>query len=470
MKTGSSYASIPNPTPVLFLITAIALLVWPDAAAKTTVAISGAVLLPIAVIVLARSPKAAIVALVAASAAPRLFIEILGLRARPEHLVSVLLLCLVPFIWKRREQPIQWTDPDYWLMAYVGMNLFSSLFMSTAPAQTIKWAMQQVLAILPYFLLRLLIADRERFRWAFRASLVIGAMASAYAITCFYSNRFLGTNFGVDLTQYVTVPATYGVQFEPNILGAYSGALAVMMMALYFYERRQVYLIGSAFVGMIGMAISLSRAALAATLVGVWVLGWFGLKRRLVDWKLARSVIIVMVCAAAIVLPSVFGYYMERFSTFDLGDPTADPNTLSRAMQTYIAIDEIGRHPVLGGGTASFQLAFDWKEFGTGWEDEGWIGNTELRVLHDTGAVGLAIFVGFIASLLRLAWKILKRESSPELVALLAAGLVYVITFQATEGTLLAFSWVHFGLAGCAVSIMSSHAKNNNHPEEPVST
>src|SRR5262249_12702969 len=192
--------------------------------------------------------------------------------------------------------------------------------------------------------------------------------------------------------------------------------------------------------------------------------------RGLVNWKLARSVILAMACAAVIAVPSVFGYYAERFSTFDFGEPTADPNTLSRAMQTYIAIDEIGKHPVLGGGTASFQLAFDWKEFGTGWKDEGWIGNTELRVLHDTGAVGLAIFVGFIASLLRLAWKILKRESSPELVALLAAGLVYVITFQATEGTLLAFSWVHFGLAGCAVSIMSGRGTNNNHPEEPVST
>src|SRR5262249_31786298 len=133
MKTGSSYASIPNPTPVLFLITAIALLVWPDAAATTTLAIAGAVVLPVALVVLSRSPQAAVIALVAAAAAPRLFIEIMGLRARPEHLVAVLLLCLIPFLWKRREQPIPWIDADYWLMAYVGLNLFSSVFMSTAP-------------------------------------------------------------------------------------------------------------------------------------------------------------------------------------------------------------------------------------------------------------------------------------------------------------------------------------------------
>jgi hypothetical protein len=49
--------------------------------------------------------------------------------------------------------------------------------------------------------------------------------------------------------------------------------------------------------------------------------------------------------------------------------------------------------------------------------------------------------------------KILKRELHPELLALLLAGVVYGVTFQATEGTLLEFFWVHIGLIGCAVSI-----------------
>jgi O-antigen ligase len=76
--------------------------------------------------------------------------------------------------------------------------------------------------------------------------------------------------------------------------------------------------------------------------------------------------------------------------------------------------------------------------------------------------VGLAAFVIFVLSLVWLAWKALKRESSPELIALLAGGVVYCITFQATEGTLLAFPWVHLGLIGCAVSIMGRREKHGN--------
>jgi O-antigen ligase len=123
-------------------------------------------------------------------------------------------------------------------------------------------------------------------------------------------------------------------------------------------------------------------------------------------------------------------------------------------VQTISAVDEIGKHPFFGGGTSSFQLAFDWQNFGLGWQDQGWIGNTELRVLHDTGAVGLLVFLAFLFLLTYQSWKVLKYEFSPELLALLLGGVVYSITFQATEGTLLAFPWVQAGLIGCAVSIM----------------
>ena len=137
----------------------------------------------------------------------------------------------------------------------------------------------------------------------------------------------------------------------------------------------------------------------------------------------------------------------------DISEPAVDPNTLTRIVQVSSAFEEVLKHPMLGGGTSSFQLAFDWQSLGEDWEDQGWIGNTEMRVLHDTGIVGLVIFFAFLMSLYRQSRKVLKLESNPELVALLVSALVYCISFQATEGTLLAFSWVHLGFIGCAISI-----------------
>lgn len=105
-------------------------------------------------------------------------------------------------------------------------------------------------------------------------------------------------------------------------------------------------------------------------------------------------------------------------------------------------------HPLLGTGTASFQLFFNWEEY-SGDDSTGWVGNTPLRILHDTGAIGLAVFLAFIGSLLLTARKVV-RMSRPKtksfLIALQAGLLLYAITFQASEASLLAFT-------GCTLDV-----------------
>jgi hypothetical protein len=39
------------------------------------------------------------------------------------------------------------------------------------------------------------------------------------------------------------------------------------------------------------------------------------------------------------------------------------------------------------------------------------------------------------------------------LLGLWAGALIYFITFQATDGTILAFSWIHFGLLASAATL-----------------
>src|SRR5579884_1619109 len=459
MKTGSpTTASIPSPTPFLILVTALAFYFWPDGLGITTLVVATAIVVPAFVAWFSSSPKTAIVLLLVASAVPRLYVEILGSKARPEHIISGLMIFAIPLLLKKRSQPVQWMFPDYCLMGYIALNLLSSL-LSVAPSLTLKWAMQQVLAIVPYFLLRILIGDRERFQWAFRMLLLVGAMACAYAIFCFYCNVFFGTQFGVEVGQYGDIAATYGLQFEANILGAYSAALAIMMLVMYLFTREKKYLIGCTFLGLVGMAISLSRAALGAAVVISAIVLYAGHKREMLNKRVLGSIVWATFGAFLLIAPLVVQHYTERFSTVEISDPTADPNTLTRAVQTITAFDEILKHPILGGGTASFQLAFDWRDFGAEWEVQGWIGNTEMRVLHDTGVVGLLVFGLFVASLAHRAWKAYKLELSPELMALMVSLLVYCLTFQATEGTLLGFSWAHLGLTACGASVIggSSH-------------
>src|SRR4249920_2679770 len=95
---------------------------------------------------------------------------------------------------------------------------------------------------------------------------MVGMLASIYAIVSFYSNLWFGTDFGVQLDQYGTTPATYGAQFEANLLGSTCGATCAMMLMMFLRTKERKYLLGFS-ISFTAMAISLSRGALAGSLL-----------------------------------------------------------------------------------------------------------------------------------------------------------------------------------------------------------
>lgn len=457
---------MPNPTPLLFLMagTVAWCLVWledPGSPWLMLVFLLAAfVLVPVSVSVFSTRPSFAIIVLMATAAMPRLFVQISGLKARPEHLACGLLLLALPFWLKRRPEPVKWFAPDYILAAYLGVHLFSSLIMSISPSQTIKWAAQQIIVVTAYFLLRVLIIDRTSFRRAFNIALVIGAVEAIYAILCFYSNLVFGTELGMEIGQYGSIPGTYGTQYEANILGSYCGACCAIMLAMYLKERKRGFLLGFA-VTFAAMAISLSRGALAGGLLALLVV--IVRYRKNIDRQKAGKLVLAMVGIMIAVAPAVVGLWAERFSTVEISDIATDGTTRDRVVTLGLAYEGIVEHPLMGNGTSSFQLQFNSSDLGGDEDLPGWIANTEARILYDTGLVGLVLFVWFLVNLGSGVKQLLKIAPHPELEALAMGFVVYMVSFQFTEGTLLAFPWVHLGLiaAGLAVFDPSKNARQN---------
>ncbi|MGE5323688.1 MAG: O-antigen ligase family protein [Actinomycetota bacterium] len=473
MKTYTPTRSVPDPTPLLFIVTAVlawVLLVPGVGAARSWVL--GAVLVPVAgtiIYFLSSSIGVALWALLGTAVMSRFFLEVGGLKARPEHILIGLLCVAALFHWKRRTGPVRWITADYFLLAYVGINLLSSLVMSIAPGQTLKWAVQQALVIMAYFLLRLLADELKTLGRAVRVLIAVGALEGAYAIICFYSNILFHTVFGVEVDQYGTFPGTYGTLYEANILGAFSAACLLMALVMYFQERHKRYLYATALT-FAGMVIALSRAAIIAAAFALIVLLFIGIKRGFVDRRGMKTVGTTVLITSLLLASAIVPLYVQRFSTVEVSDISADPDTALRVVTIVMAVDDIAQHPILGNGTSSFQLLVTSRELGLGDVDAGaWIGNVEMRVLHDTGLVGLVIFSFFLIYLAVPAWKLLRKQHHPELLGLMLAALVYSMTFQATEGTLLAFAWVHLGLIGCAISIYYPRGKGLREPLDSVS-
>jgi O-antigen ligase len=465
MNSISSRASIPNPTPLLFLMagTVAWCLVWVEDPGSPwlllVLALAAFVLVPASVSVLASRPSFAVTVLMVAVVMPRLFVQISGLKARPEHLAVGLMLLALPFWWKQPRERVKWFLPDYLLVAYLGANLVSSLVMSVSPSQTIRWALQQVIVVLAYFLLRVLVVDRESFRHALNIMLVIGTLEAAFAILCFYSNLLFGTGLGMEIGQYGSIPGTFGTQYEANILGSYCGACCAMMLAMYLRKKEQKFLLGFA-VTFAAMAISLSRGALVGTLFGLVVVVYRC--RKDVDLHRAGKLAVAMLGIAITIAPAVLGLWNERFSNIDVSDIASDDTTRDRVLTLGLAFEGFSEHPVMGNGTSSFQLQFNGPDYGLT-DQAGWIANSEARILYDTGVVGFGLFFAFLLSLGVEVKRLLKKAPNLELEALAMATVVYWVSFQFTEGTLLAFSWVHLGLiaAGLAIFRTAGAARPN---------
>ncbi len=174
MKSSPPSSVVPDPTPFLFLVGAT--LAWFAIGSDAGPAwiLTAVVALPFLIWLgrmLASRPESGVILLVAAAAMPRGFVEIGGLKARPEHLAVGLLCVAVPLLIRARHLTPQWILADYVLASYVAANLVSSLFMSVEPAQTLRWSLQQAVAILPYFFMRVVAGNFKALRWSFRVFL-----------------------------------------------------------------------------------------------------------------------------------------------------------------------------------------------------------------------------------------------------------------------------------------------------------
>jgi len=401
-------------------------------------------------------PFGALAVLVTSSVMPRFKGTVFGLHLRPEHVgigfVAGMLLWQV--LRGRMRLTLLKQRFDYFLMAYILLNFFTSAFTSPEPRMTLRWAVMNAIVIAPYFLLRLLITSEVAFHQAFDIMLWVGAAESAYGVICFLSNRIFATQFGMEINQYGIIPGTYGTQYEPNLFGSYSACCAVMFLTLFLLGERSPWHGCGFLITVLGAAISLSRAVILAFPVVTLVVLWVAFKRG--RFQLRRIVPLATAVALLLVIfsPFLLGLLRERFSTIGVSEISSDETTAGRLVQMVVAVQDVQAHPLLGTGTASFQLLFNWLDY-QGEDLGGWVGNTPLRILHDTGVIGLTVFLLFVGSLLLTARRIIK-DSSPRtgkaLIALQAGLLLYAITFQSAEASLLAFTWIHFGLLSAAIT------------------
>lgn len=414
------------------------------------------------VVVPAKWPYGAFLVLCTASVMPRVKADIGGWNARPEHYAAfVVLVVFLVRLASHRHSRIVWKSPDYWVVAYVAWNYVSSVLRSPDPKMTLRWALLNNLVILPYFLIRFLANEEHSLDWMFKAFLGIGIFECAYAFVSYACHHLFGTSFGVEVGQYAGgFEGVYGTQYEPNILGSYSACLAIMLLILAFLApRKSSWVIGGTIIALTSLLISLSRAAFLSFVFAALILLFLGVRKRLVTPKKLLVVSLGIVLFTAPIVATGGRNLVARFANLSGDEVQGDVETMGRLISWAVAFQDISQHPVVGNGTASFQLLADAREVPILGE-HAWVANSVIRILHDTGLIGLLFFIGMVVSSLKRI-KIAIAKASPEvnmIVALALGCLVYAVAFMSAEGTMLSFFWIHVGLllAACSVAVGES--------------
>ena len=409
-------------------------------------------------------PFGPLTVLVVASAMPRATISTLHLHLRPEH-IAIALVLVSTLIGSHRRwcySNLKWHWFDYALLMYVATSFLTSATSSPSPTLTLRWATMGAVSITAYFLIRLLVRDERSLQQGVNCLLWVGAIESLVGIACFLSNRVFATQFGVAAEQYGFMPGTHGTQYEANLFGAYAACCAILFLVIYLRSDiggRGWYL-GGLIVATAATLVSLSRAAMLALFAVSGLILWLTLRRRQLNVRRTIAFAIAVGFLFAVASPFILNFVEERFASIDLTELASDETTQIRLVQIAAACDEIREHPIWGMGTNSFQLTFDWQDYvpgGVGADEDAsaWIGNTVVRVLHDTGVIGLAFFLAFLALLAITTRRALKSTSGSKhtlIFALCVSLVVYIITFQMTEASILAFPWIHIGMLTGAIT------------------
>jgi O-antigen ligase len=408
------------------------------------------------VVVSAQWPYGALLILCVASVMPRITVEIGGWNARPEHCASVLVILVLLFRRVSIEgQRIKLTGTDYWIAAYVVWNYISSALMSPDPKLTLRWALLNNLVVLPYFLIRFVVRDERTLRWLFKAFLTVGVLECAYAAMCFASRHLFGTSFGTEMDQYaVGLGGAYGTQYEPNLLGSYAGCLTIMLLVFYFLSgRKPRWVVLASTVSLAALLVSLSRAAFLGFGLVLLVLMFMGMRAGLVSAKKLLPIGLIMGLFIAPFAATSGKNLLSRLVGLGAGVEN-DPDSMARIVSWTAALTDIAQHPIAGNGTASFQLLADAKELPL-LGDRPWVGNSPLRIVHDTGVIGLLLMAVVLLAIVRdVRRAIAGRGTGTDIIIVLTSGcIVYAVAFMATEGTMLSFFWVHVGLLASACSV-----------------
>lgn len=367
---------------------------------------------------------------------------------RPEQIAA--LLALVVLVVRRlRAGRMEWLRPNLAeasIVAWFGVGLISSLLVALSRGQSLRLLALFVLSSLALLLPRRILERRDQLDQVVRWLLLAFAIESGFALVSYFLH-LLGPTMSLSVNPGTGHLNAYGTLWEPNVLGAISGAGAVAWIYLGRRQFKQSW-VGVALC-LSAAVVSFARAAWLAVVL-LLLLSLVSPIRRRIDLRaMAFGAAATLVITVAVVAVDKLGSYSQSQTgstgngslTGSIGNAT---DVLGRLSQFKPVLADLARSPIVGGGIDSFGQ----RHIVGGLQEH--LANLELIVLNDTGLLGLALFGLFVFAIVTAGWR---RRHDATVVGLGATTLLIALTNQATETLELMITWLLVGLVLASIQI-----------------
>lgn len=374
-------------------------------------------------------------------------------------------------------------------------NLIPTLFIMSNVSRGVSLYVILLAGCVCYIGVVLLVARVGRVESILTPLLIVGAAEAAFGLAALGLSLALRRPdlFGVQVDPATSAVEPYGTMFEGNFFGQFLAAICLIagVFLVHTALRRRAWTTFSTIVAIagcltaVGTLASLARASWLGFVIGAATVGLVWALRRTVwrddpardsaaqgspggrRWQpaLVAAGAVVAGSAGVAALAAGNSALSQRLSSlldFTTGSGYGRLRVLNLVIKDW-------HNPILGMGDGSFNLTLP--PLPGHAPDAPWIYSMFLAILHDSGVVGMALFLWFLwvvfAGLIHTI-----RTSQQSDVRALALGMVGALTSllvagQATTGLYLMFLWAFLGLAA-AVPLLAYRSAGVDGEDSPL--
>ncbi|WNQ10814.1 hypothetical protein MJA45_24865 [Paenibacillus aurantius] len=411
--------------------------------------------------------RAAVYLLLVAVTFNRLSFNVSSTNLRPEMLAVLIGAAAALLFWLSRNKwqndvTVRFTfgAPSIAIALFFVYTYIVSYWNSPVFSYSVAGMIQLALASMGFFVMTQVAGfDRNRIHSYVGFYIGLTVFQSVYALLCFLYNKttgqfLFGEKYGGLMTGQISgvdwSSITWrGGLYEANLFSAYLGAGIVFLVTVIVarVQPRQTPLL---FLGMllavVGIVMGWTRSAWIGTALGVAFTSLFYVRK----WVHPRNVVLFGGLAAALVpifvfVESIFDQTSGRkglltsklMNLFNSEEGTGK----FRAEKFQFAWDNwLNGHPIAGNGYFSIKV----------YNPDEWVTSMFLAILHDSGLIGLCLFVFAVGYVffygLRAALVTSDAKHRAYLLGMVGGLLVLLLSYNFSPGHTLAMFWVHLGL------------------------